>query len=382
MYSCADTRKQLEEHLHGAEQRVRDLQEQNKKKTRQIIAVKLQTSTLKYQINRYRNDESGTLDFYLKQNDELRFELTMLKKLRNDEIEHIDSENIDFVGRAHQAKIDNAISEFTLDENAFSANYGSESELSGQKAPKQVSEEVVYFSEKQGHNLLDRDELPRVYSPRDADLVRNIFPKASLASLALAGVVPVSLESKEMEQAAKTQYSTDAMTALAAGDSARRKLLSQTDIFRVASHLAVRLSVDELLRRYARTLGQSESCLLGPRDKLFLTRCMLLSLELASHNKDALISSYRHRLEDTQRKMETFDSVKKKQKDLLKHKEQEVQQLIEQVKAAKLEYMKLLEENNQLQVSLMTRDRRTSDEKLREADKPRKSFFSNITDIF
>ena len=160
------------------------------------------------------------------------------------------------------------------------------------------------------HNLLDRDELPRVYSPRDADLVRNIFPKASLASLALAGVVPVSLESKELEQAAKTQYSTDAMTALAAGDSARRKLLSQTDIFRVASHLAVRLSVDELLRRYARTLGQSENCLLDPRDKLFLTRCMLLSLELASHNKDALISSYRHRLEDTQRKMETFDSVK------------------------------------------------------------------------
>ena len=97
MYSCGDSRKHLEDLLQEAEGRVRELQEQSKKKTRQIIAIKLQTSTLKYQINKYRNDESGTLDFYLKQNDELRFELTMLKKLRNDEIEHIDSENIDFV---------------------------------------------------------------------------------------------------------------------------------------------------------------------------------------------------------------------------------------------------------------------------------------------
>ena len=239
-----------------------------------------------------------------------------------------------------------------------------------------------YFSEKQALNLLDMDDLRPVYSPRNTDLVKNIFPKAGLMHLNMGGVVPVSLESKELEHGNKTLYSTDVMTALGAGDYSRRKLLSQTDIFKVVSHLVIKASVDELLRRYARSIGQSEGSLLDPRDQLYLMRSMLLSLEISSKNKDAMISTYRHRLEDTQRKMETYDSVKKKQKDLLKQKEQEIQLVIEEVKNSKLEYMKLLEENNQLQVSLMSRDKRLLDEKVKESDKPRKSFFSNITDIF
>lgn len=44
--------------------------------------MKLNASTLRYQINKYRNDEDQTVDYYIRQNEELRFELSMVKKMK------------------------------------------------------------------------------------------------------------------------------------------------------------------------------------------------------------------------------------------------------------------------------------------------------------
>lgn len=68
-----------------------------KKKNAQIVAYKLQNCSLMYRLNNYRNDERQALDAATKQIEDLQFEITMLKRMRDQEIDHLDQNHVDMV---------------------------------------------------------------------------------------------------------------------------------------------------------------------------------------------------------------------------------------------------------------------------------------------
>ena len=45
--------------------------------------MKLQSSTLKYQINKYRNEETKAMNVCLQHNEDLKFELSMIKRMKD-----------------------------------------------------------------------------------------------------------------------------------------------------------------------------------------------------------------------------------------------------------------------------------------------------------
>lgn len=72
-------RQEQEDLLHAYQQ----LMKRNMSKVRRLIAMKLQSSTLRYQINKYRNEETKALEQCIRHNEDLQFEMYMIKKLRN-----------------------------------------------------------------------------------------------------------------------------------------------------------------------------------------------------------------------------------------------------------------------------------------------------------
>ena len=69
--------------IEELQNRVIALQRRNMEKVRRLIAMKLQSSTLRYQLNKYRNEESDKLNQYLQHNEDLQLELSHVKKKLN-----------------------------------------------------------------------------------------------------------------------------------------------------------------------------------------------------------------------------------------------------------------------------------------------------------
>ena len=382
--SSKNDRQDYEHNLNLIDQRLKELEDLNKKKMKQIIAMKLQASAMKYQIKKYRTEENGNLEFYIKQNDELKFQISMLKKFRNDEIDHMDSENIDMVASLWpQAEIDNGISVFTLDENDFSPEIGSQSDLSNNKQNEPANGDRFY-SEKPLNFYDNEEDFKRMYSPRGERYTAfTHFPKETLRGInIIGGVVPFSLESRDLEPPIKTQNnSSDSILVKGAGEYAKNKLNTKKEIFQLFSNQFTKVFVDDILVKYLKTIGKQDKIdTKNLYENIAVLRSMIASYEFSSKTKDEVIIKYRARLEETQRKMEAFDSIKKKQKDLLKHKEDEVLYLIDSLKESKDEQMKLMEENNRLHIELSSREKKNQAQQPEKL--PRKSFFSNITDIF
>lgn len=70
----------LQNQVDALQNKVYSLQQKNTEKVKRLITMKLQASTLRYQINKYRNEETEKLSQYMEYNQDLQSELAMVKK--------------------------------------------------------------------------------------------------------------------------------------------------------------------------------------------------------------------------------------------------------------------------------------------------------------
>jgi len=102
--------------------------------------------------------------------------------------------------------------------------------------------------------------------------------------------------------------------------------------------------LEEILKRFCQ--GDSDLDDLDEKGRLARLEKVLISFEMDIKSKNNLISGYKKKLEENKKQIAGFDNIKKKQKELLKKKEDEVMLILDEIKKCKMEQIQLIEENN------------------------------------
>lgn len=86
------------------------------------------------------------------------------------------------------------------------------------------------------------------------------------------------------------------------------------------------------------------------KSKIQSMQDMIVQYELNISSKDSMLGCYKEKMEEIQQKCSSSENIRKKQKDLLRRKEEEIMFLIDNMKKVKDEQMTLMEKHNELLV--------------------------------